>query len=237
MLSLQADMAFPFERHLYEIPEWHESKIVLDFGTGNAEYLKKLANLFPQKTYIGCEADLNMRLIAETNTANYSNIQIISPSELNDIKYSIDFFVFRLVLLHLPNRNIAYDLTKSIGSQNCKVLIIDADDDCFLSKPEPTEFLSALASLRNKSIDRNLMNKVDFELGEIGFVSKNFFRIVINNSFPHIGDLMTKYMYFTAEMGIGSPLPNNVHTDLSEWWLNEDAYIQYGIFSKLFTKN
>lgn len=235
MLTIQADMAFPFERPFYENKEWREAKKVLDFGCGNAYYITKLATIYPEKVYYGCEADGDMRTVAKATTSNFSNIHILSPEELEELN-GIDFFLFRLVLLHLPDRKIGYELITKVGIENPKVLVIDADDEFFRSNPEPSVFLATLSALRDKSVDRDLYSKINEELKPYGLSSNFSLRIIINNDFPHAHESMIQYMYYTAELGAGSPLDEKVDKDLIEWWLNKDAYIQYGIFGKLFSK-
>ncbi len=237
MLDYQAEMAFPFERPEYESLEWLRAKNIFDFGTGNATYLKKLAKIFPDKDFVGCEIDKEMLQVARKNTEDSKNITILSADEVKTIKKnSIDFFIFRLVLLHVPDRSVAYELTKTIGRNDASILVIDAYDDYFYSNPEPKIFLQALKDLRSKSIDRNLFDKVESDLSAYQYKIKTERRIIINNSFPHANELMFKYMYCTAELGKGSPLSSEIQNDLIDWWLNPHSYIQYGVFSKLFVK-
>jgi hypothetical protein len=234
MLTLQADMAFPFERPFYENSQWQYSKTICDFGCGNAYYICKLAVLYPEKKIYGVEIDDEMRNIAIENTVCFDNVEILKS--INELEHNrIDFFIFRLVMLHLPERKIAYECVKRFANRNASVLVIDADDEYFLCNPIPTKFMEALFSLRSKSVNRNLLEIINKEVGEYGLSPIFSMRIIINNVFPHASETMFKYMYYTAELSIGSPLPDEIRNDLLEWWLYPNTYVQYGIFGKLFT--
>ena len=235
MLSLQVDISLPFEKPFFINDEWESSNIIFDFGCGNAEYIKRLSLMYPNKKFYAYEIDPEMRKNAKENTKNISNIKILTMDELNKFNQKVDFFIFRLVLLHLSDRNEGYQFISKIGNISCKVLVIDADDEYFLAKPEPKLFFKTLSELRDKSKDRNLMLKVSEEL--LLYDMKEVFssRIIINNHFPHAHDKMWKYMYYTAELSLDGKIPNNLKDELVTWYLNK-SYIQYGIFGKIYIK-
>ena len=156
MLTLQADMHFPFEQPLFKNQAWVSSVSVLDFGCGNAHYLTKLATMYPEKTYYGCEIDQEMRAIAKSHTETFTNIHIISPEEVSKIR-NIDCFIFRLVLLHLKDRKEAYSLIREKRGDKVCCIVMDADDENFLMEPVAKNFMKDLNSLRSESSDRELI--------------------------------------------------------------------------------
>lgn len=236
MLSLQVDISLPFEKPFFVNNEWEHSNTVFDFGCGNAEYIKRLSILYPNKKFYAYEIDPEMRKNAQENTKNNKNIKILTLEELNSLTEKIDFFIFRLVLLHLSDRNNAYDFIPKIGTENCKVLILDADDEYFLAKPEPKLFFETLSNLREKSVDRNLRLQVSKELLEYNMKEVFSSRIIINNDFPHTHEKMWKYMYYTAELSLNGNISNDLKNELLTWYLNK-SYIQYGIFGKIYIRN
>jgi SAM-dependent methyltransferase len=237
MLTIQADMAFPFEFPIFNREEWQESKSVFDFGCGNAHYIKKLAKVFPEKHFWGYESDAQMLSIARESNSSYPNLTLLGSEDLNtidDIKF--DYFIFRLVLLHLKDRNIAYNMINKHSKLSSTVCIIDADDEGFYTNPEPTAFTQVLLNLRKTANDRNLFLKIDDELKVSNFECIESRRIIINNSFSHARESMLKYMFWTAELGLKEKISSEVATNLIEWSIRNNGYIQYGIFYKIFRK-
>ena len=233
MLTLQADMALPFELPFYYTPQWKEAGVVLDFGCGNAHYLNSLARMFPKKRYFGIEADKEMCALAQREAE--ANVTILEPmDDIAGVMPEIEFFLFRLVLMHLQDRSSAYRYIVSRASRNAAVLIIDADDEFFLIEPPPTKFLDALGKLRAQSKNRSLLDISRKELNELGYEDVMELRLAINSGFPHVRPLMEKYMFHTAELGIGTPLPADLRDELWEWSLLPQSYAQYGVFGRLF---
>jgi SAM-dependent methyltransferase len=210
-----------------------QAEAVLDFGCGNAHYLNLLARMFPDKQYFGIEADDEMRKVAQLSAGK--NVTILGPSD-DPMKLlpEIDFYLFRLVLLHLPDREVAYRYVTKRASPKAAALVIDADDEHFLIVPPPTLFLGALAQLRAQSKNRSLLDVSKKEFEKLGFQCAMELRLVINSGVPHVKPLMEKYMFHTAELGVGSPLPAALRDELWEWSLMSDAYAQYGVFGQLF---
>ncbi len=115
-------------------------------------------------------------------------------------------------------------------------MIFDAEDDLLAFDPQPREFVSALRALRAQSKNRALRPLLPNELDAYGFTLQYEDSIVVNNSFPHAGEDLFKYMYRTAELGVGSPLPEVIHRELIEWWMGS-PYVQYGFFGQLYERS
>jgi SAM-dependent methyltransferase len=215
MLTLQARLQFPFERHFYSGPRWRGAKSVLDVGCGNGAYARILDKEFPGKSYVGVEQDPEMRSLAsEISPQNYT---VIGALEDLPPKTHFDFVLLRLVLLHVADRRLLFKSLLPHIHDNTSILIFDAFDDALSFDPEPKAFVEALAELRAQSKDRNLFDVLDAELAEIGFELREQDTIVVNSSFPHVSGDLFKYMYRTAELGIGRPLPQELDTELIQW--------------------
>ncbi|ELA9335919.1 class I SAM-dependent methyltransferase [Vibrio parahaemolyticus] len=231
MLSLQAEMHFPFETHFYYRQEWLSAKNVLDFGCGNFDYARILSKKFAGKCFYGVEIDPEMRKIANKNECDemrlYSSIQEIP----NDVKF--DVILLRLVLLHVADRQSLYNELLNRLTPNGVVYIFDAYDDLMLFKPNPTRFLDALAELRSESKNRSLLNCLEQELAQIDLKKCYEDRIIVNNSFPHVNENIYQYMRKTAELGLGRELDKDLDNELTQWQIDK-PYVQYGFFGQIY---
>lgn len=234
MLSLQTRLQFPFERHFYALPGWSEAQTVLDFGCGNAAYASLLDDRFPGKQFFCVEADAGMREVASRQAK--PNLHIVG--DLREIPADVvfDFALLRLVLLHVSDRQAVYRFIADRSRAKAAILIFDADDDRLAFDPEPCQFVTALRALRAQSKNRVLKPLLPAELEQHGFHLRYEDSIVVNNSFPHAGEDLFKYMYRTAELGVGSPLPEALHRELIEWWM-ADPYVQYGFFGQMYERS
>ena len=236
MLRLQADMAYPYERSLYQTQSWKRSTTVLDFGCGNAHYLAKLRGAYPDKVYLGVEHDPDMAARAQ---ARYGDDLRILAGDVDCLptNYSFDCLLLRLVCLHLPNRRILQELVKRHGTPTAHVIVIDADDEFFMFDPEPPRFLTALRRLREEqAVNRELRQVVAKEWTDAGFVQSFEHRFIINSDYPGNRERMFLYMYMTAELALGAPLDRNIAEELLEWVLDGVSYVQYGVFGSVFER-
>ena len=233
MLTVQAALQFPFERHFYETPSWAKATTVLDFGCGNAAYASILSQTFPGKHFIGVELDPEMRAIAQRSIP--SNITIVGSLSDVPVNLTFDFVLLRLVLLHVANRAEIYEFIDARAARDAAVVVFDAEDDALKFSPEPTQFVNALSALRAQSKNRRLKDIIAPELSPFGFRSAMDDSIVVNSSFPHAKEGLFKYMYRTAELGVGAPLPESLQRELVDWWLR-DPYVQYGFFGQMYLR-
>lgn len=236
MLRLQADMAYPYERSLYQTQSWKSATSVLDFGCGNAHYLAKLRTSYPGKTYAGIEHEPDMARRAQRRHGQALRIfegdATCLPSD-----YRFDCLLLRLVCLHLPDRRILHDLMERHGTPNAHVILVDADDEYFMFDPEPPRFLGALRHLREEqAVNRELRQVVAREWTDFGFQHSFEHRFIINSDYPGNRERMYLYMYMTAELALGAPLERSIAEELLEWVLDGVSYVQYGVFGSVFER-
>ncbi|MCX6345250.1 MAG: class I SAM-dependent methyltransferase [Armatimonadetes bacterium] len=238
MLRIQAEMAFPLERPLFCSAEWEKAENVLDFGCGNADYISKLADLWPNKSYTGVEYDAQMAAVA-CKRHTRPKMKIITGT-LDDLpaEFRFDFLVARLVMMHLADRKSISDWAASHASKSAGALIIDADDEHFRLFPSLPHFENALATLRQRTHqrggNRDVRSAVEKEWEEGGFRHIATQRLIIHSELPSAKERMFLYMVLTAELGIGSPLPPEILEELLAWVLDPTSYAQYGIFGATF---
>ncbi len=232
MLALQAEVAFPFERPLFETPAFQSAQSVLDFGCGSAHYLRRLAETFPEKQFLAFDHDADLRLIARNNTRHLSNVQVLEPDEFESLAPgSVSAILFRLVLMHLPDRSIAYRLAQRLIAPGGCAIVVDADDSLFQMRPHAPQFLARLAAWRATHPDRQVMAKLPEEMAEAGFTQTLHLQMTVNNQFPHAQIPLGQYLLLNAEV---MESPEAVKVELHSWLSLPDAYLQQGVFGHVY---
>ena len=169
MQRLQTDFAIAQELSFYYTsPQWHEARTVLDIGTGNGYYLKRIAARFPNKSYTGIDTSAELIDIANRETCN--NDVSFDKSHLFDHTGTYDFVVMRLLLQHLEDIPTALDHVSRLTRPGGTALIIDADDPVrffYPTLPQFTEFFAAYAENEERAgRDRSVGNRIEKALSE-----------------------------------------------------------------------
>jgi len=142
---LQTDFALAQElTSYYTSTEWHAAKTVLDLGTGNGYYLKKLAAYFPNKIYRGVDISSELITIAEKETRG-GNVSF-SHCNLFDVTERYDFVLMRLLLQHLDDIQAVLDHVATLINSGGSALIIDAHDALRFFHPNLHEFTGFFAA-------------------------------------------------------------------------------------------
>ncbi len=123
----------------YKSKQWHRAQTVLDLGTGNGYYLRKIAACFPDKQYFGIDNSPGLLQTAMKETTNKN----ISYSCCNpfDVDGLYDFVIMRLFLQHQADVDAILDKVATITKRGGSVLVIDADDADRLYYPDIPVFI------------------------------------------------------------------------------------------------
>lgn len=134
---LQVDIVFLQElAAYYTSPGWHASRRVLDMGTGNGHYLKRLAAVFPDKAYLGVDLAPQLVEIARREAAGPG--RRFECADMFEVGDSHDFIILRLLLQHLPDIGAALDKLARITRPGATALVIDSCDGVrFFHPPVP----------------------------------------------------------------------------------------------------
>ena len=147
----------------YTSPRWHAAKTVLDLGTGNGYYLRKIANYFPNKIYRG--VDISAELITTAQKETRERNVSFAQCNLFEVTGRYDFVLMRLLLQHLDDVPAVLDHVATITNSGGAALIIDAHDPFRFFHPEFQEFTRFFAAYaeheRNSGRDRRVANRVE----------------------------------------------------------------------------
>jgi SAM-dependent methyltransferase len=231
MLRIQAEMAYPFERPLFQHAGWKRAKSVLDFGCGNGRYLQRLLSDFPDKKYIGVEIDPQMRAAAK---ALLPTVTIHAPDE--ELGEEIDAFHFRLVFMHIRDRAPILEMIRRTATRRAVVIVIEAEDRHFEVDPVPPRFEAALMALRGKAVDRNVAGAVEDDLQNLGFRRVERLELVPNSTFPHARGLISQYMWLSAALGLVESPDPVLADEILAWLSSTAAYVQFGEVTSIYER-
>jgi SAM-dependent methyltransferase len=237
MQRFQTDFALAQELSFYYTsPPWHAAKTVLDLGTGNGYYLRKIAARFPDKIYHGIDDSVELITIAkrEVDSKNLS----FSHRNLFDVKEPYDFVLVRLLLQHLDDIQATLDHVAALTSQGGSAFIIDAHDPLRFFHPELPEFTAFFAAYaeheREAGRNRQVANRVGYAL-ESSAVWRmgDTLQLLIPSTIPGNLDLFTKtYSLLVDLVELTGELQHDFSTVKEKWlrWSKRpDAYTQVGL--------
>ena len=106
LMTLQADLTMPLELEFYRTcAEWRRARSVLDMGTGNGHYIRRLAAQFPEKRYIGidnCDAYVGIAESRQVVGAHGGDLPVeFRVTDVFDAVGPYDIVIARLLVQHL----------------------------------------------------------------------------------------------------------------------------------------
>lgn len=109
---VQANFCFAQEISAYYMSEsWIKTaKNILDVGTGNGYFLKRISERFPDKSYTGIDTSKEFIERAKRDCGN-SNISY-RKQNFFDVECQFDFIIMRLFWQHLPLKELPNALIK-----------------------------------------------------------------------------------------------------------------------------
>jgi len=138
MQRLQTDLCIHQElAAYYSSAAWLNARSVLDLGTGNGYYLRKIATNFPEKHYLGCDSSAEFIEVARRE-CDLPNLEF-RHTGLFEITGRYDFVIMRLLLQHLPDVPVVLEHLARLTDG--AVLIIDAYDPVRFYEPPLPRFM------------------------------------------------------------------------------------------------
>jgi 2-polyprenyl-3-methyl-5-hydroxy-6-metoxy-1,4-benzoquinol methylase len=196
MQQLQSDFCLPQEMSFYfTSPQWHAATRVLDLGTGNGYYLKKVAAHFPEKIYHGVDSSSELIAIAGKDMT-ISNVTF-AHRDLFDESQTHDFVIMRLLLQHLSDVPTALDHVAGLTNPGGSALIIDAHDPLrffYPALPEFMQFFTTYAEHEQKAgRNRHVSSLVQRAIAGSSFWRlEGTLQLLIPSTIPGNLDLFTK---------------------------------------------
>jgi SAM-dependent methyltransferase len=136
----QVDFAFAQEAPAYRgSAPWRRARTVLDVGTGNGYYLRRIASLYPDKVYRGIDTSRELIGIATRGGGAATPIDF-QCRDVADEPDRHDFVIMRLLLQHLANPEAVLAQVARATAHDGAALVIDCWDAMRRFEPDLPEF-------------------------------------------------------------------------------------------------
>lgn len=237
MQRIQTDFAFSQELSLYyTMPQWHDAKSVLDVGCGNGYYLRRLANEFPDKTYLGVDISSELLNIAERESLG-SNVSF-QMGDLFSVEGQYDCVVMRLLLQHLDDIPRVFGHLTEVIRPGGIAVVIDANDPVRVFSPALplfTEFFSAyVARERLAGRDRDVVSRVIDAVGiSPHWTMRDAMSVLIPSTIDGNLELFTEtytlLVDLVREVGDFEFDFDRVKSEWQQWSSSSNSYTQVGL--------
>lgn len=238
MLTYQVEINRKIEMPLVNNEHLLRANTILDIGCGNGYFVHQIASQYPEKEFVAIDIDSSMVEYAHTHNS-CKNITYHNKSyEEFSTETMFDVIIARLIVHIIPECRDFFQWIYSHLSYGGALIIIDADDDNYSVYPE-LPYFSAMEKRTNDKINnigmRDTKAIVREELAECGFKEDRFFTYS-PNSISVDKSLFYRYMVYVVRIEIGDEMPAEAYEELFEWYVDENSFIQYGLYFGLYLK-
>ncbi len=129
-LGVQVDLFWEEEKHVYDRIILPQGARILEIGSGPGFYIKKLASIFPEASFVSFEYDQEFTNYQhQLFDVDLSNRVEIIQGDINTIEGlgEFDLVISRMVLEHLPEQEKVFDKMSSFVKENGRFLLLDND--------------------------------------------------------------------------------------------------------------
>jgi len=234
MLSIQAEMCFPFEYSFYKDLHMDKIKNVVEVGCGNGNYLRILKTHFPNAIYEGLDHCEEFIKIARQTISDDLNIKHAS---LEGLTNNHDLIILRLVLHQIEDRISFIKKLSEVLNNDSQVIVIESWDVKFRLYPTLVNFLNHLKRHRDilspNTASRHLKDCLKEEMKKVGLILDKENYYYVPSTLPGYKEKYYSYMLATSKI-IGCS--EEVIRDINAWYYNPAAYAQIGLFISNFKK-
>ena len=239
LLQLQTQMFLPHEVSFFlGCKDWLDAKSVLDVGCGNGSYIKKIADHFPEKRYIGI--DISPELISIAKQENYEQNILFEQGDFyqfeNDEKF--DVIIMRLIVQHLKGFNPILLQAAKLLKPGGSLVIVEPDLENSWNRPATVKFERLLNGINENSQQQQTNRCILSELDNMISTSVDWYTERKSTvSIPYIAPLDDSKLLRLYNLWIDIlddsqvvSLPfREVRNELEAWSKRADTYAQIGI--------
>ena len=237
---VQTDFCFAQELSAYYMSDYwiNIARSVLDVGTGNGYFLRRLLGRFPDRDYTGIDISKELIDIAKSNLKN-TCIHIVAQDYFA-VTGVYDFVIMRLFWQHLPQDRIteALDQLVNITKPGSSVLVSDAFDEVRRFVPDLPEFRRVISTYthQQRAVGRNrdiVGTLLEWAQAVDSWQVACDMRLILPSSIPgylqlyrRIYELWVELFECLGELDMDfSPAKE----ELSQWCMNPNAFTQAGL--------
>ena len=245
LLCLQADITLPVELPCYYAEKgWLEARSVVDLGTGNGYYLKRLQERFPAKKYLGLDVEPHFIGLANERYGGQPGELSFRVADIFDFDGQFPSVVCRLVAQHMPCLDEFASCVASYVELGGVVFNVEPNDNLrsFWPRMTETERLFRAFSQHRSDVgrDRNAGRELVGIAEKHGLETLRHQTLLIPSTLPGYKDLFVRFHQlifdlFERKYGIAADY-EALRQELSDWRANDASYAQIGIYVSVFRK-
>ena len=244
IMRYQVDFSFPLELPVYlSMESWRSADYVLDLGSGDGYYARRLAEYFSGKSYTCIDIDDRaieagrMQFVASgdpLDSAEEFQIEFENADILN-YKGSFPVAIARLLVQHLDAPEQLFLAAPNFLEDGGTIIVIDSNDEARLFWPENEyrridQFFRMFAEFQPHRRHSNTMEKIALEHG---FKIQMHQTLTIPSSIPSYKEsFFSSYQLFFDIVEKHYQMPfdyESLRTELDDWSRNEHSYSQIGV--------
>ncbi len=242
-MRCQTDLSLPLEMQFYfNCHEWLRAESVIDLGTGNGYYLRRLSGYFPDKRYVGVDLDPTFIAIAKRDgqildDSSNAPVADFHVSNVLQIASSYDVAIARLLLQHLPSLNDFLQKISGVVKPGGALIVIESrDEERRFVPPVPSQerFFEAFRGHRRvHGCDRDAGRILCENADRFGLDMLRTSVLVVSSTLANYKDLFLKrYLaaFDVVRMSFGLDFDYRTLVDeLKAWHAVPHSYTQLGV--------
>lgn len=240
LLQLQTEMFLPYEICFFlNCLEWIEASSVLDVGCGNGEFISKISDHFPEKSYTAIDVSPELISFAKSND-NSGKITFLKEDFYRfQTEELFDVIIMRLVVQHLSDFEDLLEKVSKRLKPGGSFIIIEPDYKNSWNRPETPKFNTLLKCMDELSVKTKTNRCLLSELDEIADKSDSWSTQRDSLSkVPYLSpkedsNLLCLYNHWIDIIENSKILLTNlseIRDELKTWSKRKDAYAQIGIY-------
>jgi ubiquinone/menaquinone biosynthesis C-methylase UbiE len=243
LMRLQTDLSQPIElSFFFGCQPWLDAARVLDIGTGNGYYLRRLATYFPEKSYVGIDLDPEHIAMAEREGRRAAagdggaGIRFL-VGDAHQLEGEYDLVLARLLIQHLSSvEEFLASASRAIRPGGSLIVIESSDETRRWSPaiPAMTAFFETFrARRRSEGCDRDAGRLLAEKVTRFGFEAEASAILVVPSTIPGYKDMFLE-TYLTVLQVVRSAFEvecdyDRIVADLNAWWAEPASYSQLGV--------
>lgn len=243
LMRLQTDLSQPIElSFFFGCQPWLAAARVLDIGTGNGYYLRRLATYFPEKSYVGVDTDAEHIAMAEREgslaPARHGGPRMrFTVGDAHALEGEYDVALARLLIQHLPSvEEFLASAGRAIRPGGSLIVIESSDETRRWSPalPAMSEFFETFrARRRSAGCDRDAGRLLAEKVTQFGFEAESSALLVVPSTITGYKDMFLE-TYLTVLEVVRSAFDvdadyDRIAADLRAWWADPASYSQLGV--------
>jgi SAM-dependent methyltransferase len=243
LLRCQAELTLPLELPYYHsCADWSAASAVLDLGTGPGYYLRRLAELFPEKSYLGIDIEEDYIEAARDGAPDQARFMV---SDLFKFVGQYPVVMARLVAQHLPSLDAFLNKVSDLLTPGGCFLSVEPEDSLRLYYPPLPKISGMFRDFkqvqRDKGHDRDAGGIIAGLAPSCGMRLERLVEVIVPSSLPNYKGLFVcfhKLIFDLFSGPFGMSLERAaLEEEITSWAEDPRSYAQLGVYFAIYRKS